>query len=96
MYSVRNTKQDRGTKLERGLPSHALFLEEICCWALKVLYAQVAEESEAIRLATKKDGGTRQLMSTRVAWQRKALIGPLRMIYWPAKEELPHANKFIL
>ena len=46
-----------------------------------------AEESEAIRLASKKDGGIRQLMSARVTFQRKTLIGSLQMIYWLVKED---------
>ncbi len=53
-----------------------------------------AEEMEATRLASKKDGGIRQVMSARVLAQRKAIIGALQMMYWLAKEEIPHTTNF--
>ncbi len=51
-----------------------------------------AEEMEATRLASKKDGGIRQVMSARVLAQRKA--GALQKMYWLAKEEIPHTTNF--
>ena len=50
-----------------------------------------AEESEAIRLASKKDGGIRQLMS---AFAKKGLDWSSSDDNWLAKEELPHTTKF--
>ena len=47
-----------------------------------------AEELEAARLASQKDGGIRQAFSSRIMIQRKALIGALKLMYWLAKEEV--------
>ncbi len=33
-------------------------------------------------------------MSARVLAQRKAIIGALKMMYWLAKEEIPHTTNF--
>jgi len=53
-----------------------------------------AEEMEAARLASQRDGGIRQAFSTRVIVQRKALIGALHLMYWLAKQEVAHTTKF--
>ncbi len=53
-----------------------------------------AEEMEATRLASKKDGGISQVMSVRVLARRKAIIGAFQMMYWLAKEEIPHTTHF--
>ena len=53
-----------------------------------------AEELEATRLASQKDGGLRQAFSSRVMIQRKALIGALNLMYWLAKQEVAHTTKF--
>ena len=52
-----------------------------------------AEELEAARLASQKDGGIRQAFSDLIMIQRKALIGVL-MMYWLAKQEVAHTTKF--
>ena len=53
-----------------------------------------AEELEAARLASQKDGGIRQAFSSRIMIQRKALIGALKLMYWLAKQEVAHTTKF--
>ena len=51
---------------------------------------QEAEEIEAARLSSQRDGGIRQAFSARIMLQRKALIGALHIMYWLAKEEIAH------
>ena len=53
-----------------------------------------AEELEATRLVSQRDGGVRQAFSSRVTLQRKALIGALNLMYWLAKQEVAHTTKF--
>ena len=53
-----------------------------------------AEELEAARLASQRNGGIKQAFSARVVVQRKALIGALQLMYWLAKEEVAHTTKF--
>ena len=53
-----------------------------------------AQQVEVTRLAPKKDGGIRTAFSSRIAVQRKALIGALRIMYWLVKEEVAHTTKF--
>lgn len=53
-----------------------------------------AEQHEAQRLASQRDGGIIQAFSVRVSLNRKALIGALKMMYWLAKEEIAHTTKF--
>ena len=53
-----------------------------------------AQQLEATRLASERDGGVRQAFASRVVLQRKALIGALHLLYWLAKEEVAHTTKF--
>ena len=53
-----------------------------------------AQQLEATRLASEKDGRIRQAFSHRVVVQRKALVGALKLLYWLAKEEVAHTTKF--
>ena len=53
-----------------------------------------AEELEATRLASQKDGGIRQAFFAQIMVQRKALIGALNLMYWLAKQEVVHKTKF--
>lgn len=53
-----------------------------------------AQQLEATRLASERDGGIRQAFCSRVVVQRKALIGALHLLYWLAKEEVAHTTKF--
>ena len=53
-----------------------------------------AQQLEATRLASERDGGIRQAFSSRVVVQRKALIGALYVLCWLAKEEAAHTTKF--
>jgi len=53
-----------------------------------------AQQLEATRVASERDGGIRQAFSSRVVAQRKALVGALRVLYWLAKEEVAHTTKF--
>ena len=50
------------------------------------------EELEGTLLSAERDGGIRQVFSTQVVLNRKALIGALRIMYWLAKEEIPHTK----
>ena len=56
--------------------------------------SQIHKEAEELRLSAERDGGIRQVFSTQVALNRKALIGALRIMYCLAKEEIPHTTKF--
>ena len=53
-----------------------------------------AQQLEATRLASERDGGIRQAFSCRVVAQRKALIGAFQLLYWLVKEEVAHTTKF--
>lgn len=53
-----------------------------------------AEQREAQRLASQRDGGIIQAFSVRVSLNRKALIGALKKMYWLAKEEIAHTTNF--
>ena len=52
-----------------------------------------SSQLEGTRLSAERDGGIRQVFSTQVVLNRKALIGALRIMYWLAKE-IPHTTKF--
>ena len=52
-----------------------------------------AQQLEATRLASERDGGIRQAFASRVVVQQKALIGALHLLYWLAKE-VAHTTKF--
>ena len=53
-----------------------------------------AEAREEDRLASQRDSEIIQAFSSRVVSNRKALIGAFKMMYWLAKEEVPHTTKF--
>ena len=52
------------------------------------------EELEGTRLSAERDGGIRQVFSTQVVLNRKVLIGAMIIMYWLAKEEIPHTTNF--
>ena len=54
-----------------------------------------AQEQEAIRLASERDGGVRQAFRNRVMIQRKAVIGALHLVYWLAKKEVAQLNSIL-
>ena len=54
---------------------------------------KAAQQLEATRLVSERDGGIRQAFSSRVVVQRKALIGAFHLLYWLANEEVAHTTK---
>ena len=51
-----------------------------------------AGEWEATCLTAESDGGIRQACSAQVVLYRKGLVGALKVMYWLAKEEIPHTT----
>ena len=81
---VSSTKRNSGTAREHGqrsLADSGLLRRDIIQRHKDSKMHKEAEELEATRLASQKDGGLRQAFSSRVMLQRKALIGALNLMY---------------
>ena len=54
---------------------------------------QEAEEMDTLCKSAEKDGGLRQMFTKQVMVHTKDLVGCLKIVYWLAKEEIPHTTK---
>ena len=55
---------------------------------------KLAEQLEATRLASQRDGGIPQLLQSQLALQRKAVKGAMQYLYWLVLSEIPHTGNY--